>query len=194
MFCPQCKAEYRPHVLRCSDCNVPLVKHLSATHSDADHERVPGVAVLKGLGPIIAIPFVGAALVILSVALRKNPFGIQIVSLLAYTGFVFLLVFCDTGRWKGYSLSERAVRQKLPLLVYIHAGFLAVMFAGVTGATLLRSHLSDFWTVERGTRRPLSYFDLILCLTGVTILYSQVFIFRGILGRAPKDEQKNSGS
>jgi hypothetical protein len=28
MFCPQCKAEYRPGFTRCSDCEVGLVEHL----------------------------------------------------------------------------------------------------------------------------------------------------------------------
>lgn len=28
MFCPQCKAEYRPGFDRCSDCDVQLVDHL----------------------------------------------------------------------------------------------------------------------------------------------------------------------
>lgn len=31
MFCPDCKAEYRPGFARCSDCDVPLVEHLDET-------------------------------------------------------------------------------------------------------------------------------------------------------------------
>ena len=88
-----------------------------------NREQISGIALLRELGPIIAVPFVAAALLILFVAVRNNPFGPQIVLLLAYTGFVFLFVFCDTGRWKGYSLSEKPVRQKLPLLLCIHVGF-----------------------------------------------------------------------
>jgi hypothetical protein len=30
MFCPECKAEYRPGFLRCSDCDVALVDELPA--------------------------------------------------------------------------------------------------------------------------------------------------------------------
>jgi hypothetical protein len=29
MFCPSCKAEYRPGITRCSECNAALVEHLS---------------------------------------------------------------------------------------------------------------------------------------------------------------------
>jgi len=31
MFCPDCKAEYRPGFTRCSDCDVSLVEHLGET-------------------------------------------------------------------------------------------------------------------------------------------------------------------
>ena len=31
MFCPNCRAEYRPGFTRCSDCDVPLVEHLDET-------------------------------------------------------------------------------------------------------------------------------------------------------------------
>jgi hypothetical protein len=199
MFCPHCHAEYLPHVRRCSDCDVLLVEHLPVTRDDSGIEAVSGVAVLKELGPIIAIPFVAVALLILIVALGKNPYRFQIVTLLGYTYFVFLLVFCDTRGWKGYSLGEEAVRQKLPLLLCIHAGFLVVIFAGVTVAILVHPHLSLFWTLERGRGGSgrfsnLSYFDFISVLIGVAILFTQVFISRGILGRALKGKQRSGGS
>jgi hypothetical protein len=152
------------------------------------NREVSGVGLLKELGPIIAIPFVVGALLILLVGLRNYPFGIQIVVLFAYTGLVLLFVFCDTRSWKGYSLSEKPVRARLPLLLWIHAALLGVIFAGVTGAISLRPHLPDFWTIERGTRRPLSYFDLILLVAGSAILWAQILVFRGILGRALKDD------
>jgi len=35
MFCPQCKAEYRRGFIRCSDCDIELVDHLSGEqHND----------------------------------------------------------------------------------------------------------------------------------------------------------------
>lgn len=201
MFCPQCQAEYLPHVRRCSDCDVPLVEHLPVIRDDSGIGAVSGVAVLKELAPIIAIPFVGVGTaLLLGLTLRDNPWGIQIVSPIPHTYAVFLFVFCDTGSrggrdLKGYSLRQKAVRQKLPLLFYIHAGFLAVMFAVETGTTLVRPHLSRFWTLERGTGKPFfSYFDWIVLLTGFAILLTQIAIFRGILGRALKNEQRIDGS
>jgi hypothetical protein len=198
MFCPQCEAEYLPHVRRCSDCDVPLVEHLPLTQDDSDHEKVSAIAVLKELGPIIAIPFVGVGTALLfGVALRDNRWAIQIVTPIPHTYAVFLFVFCDTGSrggrdLKGYSLREKAVRQRLPLLFYIHAGFLAVVFGVETSVIFGRTHLSHFW----GARDV--DFDSIVLLTGLlicfAILFTQIVISRRILGRALKDEQSSSRS
>jgi hypothetical protein len=38
MFCPNCKAEYRPGFTKCSDCGVDLVEHLSSENLDAGGE------------------------------------------------------------------------------------------------------------------------------------------------------------
>ena len=191
MFCPQCQAEYLPHVRRCSDCGAPLVEHLPVTHGDSDSEAVSGVAVLKELAPIIAIPFVamGTAL-LLGLTLRTNPWSIQIVSPILHTYAVFLFVFCDTGSrggrdLKGYSLREKTVGENLPLIFYIHVGFLAVMFAVETSAIFLRPHLSRFLAWEMGKSEPFLYcFDLIVFLTGIAIMVTQIAISRRILGRA----------
>jgi hypothetical protein len=139
MFCPQCQAEYLPHVRRCSDCDVPLVERLPVRHGDSERKRVSGFVLFKELGAFIVIPIVFLATVLVPVALRDNPFGIQIAVSIFYTGGVFLFVFCDAGPGyalkgkgtKGFSLGEKAVRQKLPLLLCIHAGSLVVIFAGV---------------------------------------------------------------
>ena len=174
---------------------MPLVELLPVRRGDSGLEAGSGLAFLKEWGAI-AFPIVLLAIMILFVPLRSSPFGFQIALVLAYTSFVFLLVFCDTRGSKGYSLSEKAVRQKLPLLLCIHAGFLAFMFAVATGAILLRPHLPLFWTLARdaegrGRFSNLSYFDLISGLTGVAIMFTQTFISRGILERALKDEKRS---
>jgi len=49
MFCPQCKAEYRPGFVRCADCDVELVDYLpqdpasTETTEDSDYVPVRGV-------------------------------------------------------------------------------------------------------------------------------------------------------
>ena len=142
------------------------------------------------------LPVMFLATVLVFIALRDNPFEIQIASLIMYTGFVFFFVFCDAGAgWaikakgtKGFSLGEKAVRQKLPLLVCIHVGSLVVLFAGVTAAMWLRPHAWFRWHLDT------DYFDFILLFTGVAIAFAQIHFFRRLLERALKDEQRNGRS
>jgi hypothetical protein len=42
MFCPECKAEYRPGVSQCSDCDVELVEGLSQSDISAANELTCG--------------------------------------------------------------------------------------------------------------------------------------------------------
>lgn len=196
MFCPQCQAEYLPHVRRCSDCDVPLIERLPVTHGDSGRTRVSGFVLFKELGVFIVIPVMVLATMLVFIGLRDNPFEIQIASIIMYTGLVFFFVFCDAGSgWaikakgtRGFSLGEKAVRQKLPLLVCIHTGSLVVLFAGVTGAMWLRPHTWFLWHLDT------DYFDFILLFTGVAIAFAQIHFFRRLLGRALKDERRSGRS
>jgi len=189
MFCPQCQAEYLPHVHRCSDCDVPLVERLPVTHGDSERTRVSGFVLFKEWGVFIVIPVMFLATMLVFIALRGNRFDIQIASTVAYTGYVFFFVFCDAGPGraikakgtKGFSLGEKAVRQKLPLLVCIHAGSLVVLSAGVTGAMWLRLHTWSRWRMDT------DYFDLILLFTGIAVAFAQIHFFRRLLGQALKN-------
>ncbi len=41
MFCPSCKAEYRPNFTRCADCDADLVEELpEVSHTDVEMKRV----------------------------------------------------------------------------------------------------------------------------------------------------------
>lgn len=196
MFCPQGQAEYLPHVHRCSDCDVPLVERLPVTHGGSERTQVSGFVLFKELGVFIVIPVMFLATMLVVIALRDHPFEIQIASMVVYTGLVFFFVFCDAGPgWaikakgtKGFSRGETAVRQKLPLLVCIHAGSLVLLFAGVTGAMWLRPHTWFLWHLDP------DYFDSILLFTGGAIAFAQIHFFRRLLGRALKDEQRSGRS
>jgi hypothetical protein len=186
MFCPQCQAEYLPRVRRCSDCDVALVERLPVRHGYSERTRVSGFVFFKELGVFVVIPVMVLAAMLVFIALRDNPFEIQIASTIVYTGFVFFFVFCDAGPGraikakgtKGFCLDEKAVRQKLPLLAYIHTGSLVVLFAGVTGAMWLRPHTWSLWHLDT------DYFDFILVFTGVAIAFAQIHFFRRLLGRS----------
>lgn len=198
MFCPNCQAKYLPNVRRCSDCGVPLVERLPVTHDDSERPRGFGFVLLKEWGVfIILIPVVLTTMFVF-VVLRDNPFQVQIASVIGYTGGVFFFVFCDAGPGrvitrkakgtKGFSLDEKAIRQKLPLLACIHAGSLLVLFGGVTGALWLSRHRWFIWYLDSG------YFALILIVTGVAIAFAQIHFFRRLLGRALNDEQSSGRS
>jgi hypothetical protein len=196
MFCPQCQAEYLPRVRRCSDCDVPLVEHLPVTHGHSERTRISGFVLFKEWGVFIVIPVMVLATMLVFIALRDNPFEVQIASIIMYTGFVFFFVFCDAGPgWarkakgtKGFSLGEKAVREKLPLLVRIHAGSLVVLFVGVTGAMRLRPHTWLLWHLDT------DYFDFILLFAGVAIAFAEIHFFRRLLGQALNDEQTSGPS
>jgi hypothetical protein len=199
VICPECKAEYLPNVRRCSDCDVPLVEKPPVRDCDSVDRQRSGFVLFKEWGVFFILPILLLTITLCFVAFVENQLGIQIISMIACTEFVFLLVFCDTRGWKGYSLGEKAVRQKLILLLCIHAGFLAFIFAGVTIAMVIHPHLSLFWTVgrDRGGRgrfSNLSYFDHISILSSVAIVITETLLCRGILARALKNEQKTRDS
>jgi hypothetical protein len=144
MFCPQCQAEYLPHVRRCSDCGVPLVEQVPVSYPDSDRERTSGFLFFKRNGVFIVMPVSFLTFVLVLVALRDNPFEIQIAIIVWGTSFAFLSVFCDLGPGKGvgkgtkgYSLGEKAVRQKLPLFLRIHGGILVLIISWRNGGVLV---------------------------------------------------------
>jgi hypothetical protein len=163
------------------------------THGGSERTRVSGFVLFKEWGVFILLPMMFGATMLAIIALRGSTFQIQIASIVAYTGVVFFFVFCDAGPGraikakgtKGFSLGEKAVRQKLPLLVCIHAGSLAVLFAGVTGAIWLRPRTWFLWHLDT------DYFDFVLLFVGVAIAFGQIHFFRRLLARALKDEQRS---
>jgi hypothetical protein len=193
MFCPQCEAEYLPPIPRCSDCDMPLVEHLPVTHRDSDRKKVFGFAFFKENGALIGIPVVILATLLVPVTVGVDLLGIQIASIIFYTGSVFLHLFCDLGPggWaarkgtKGFSLGEKAVRQKLSLLLRIHAGFLIVIIALVAGAARIGPHTWFLWHLDDAIFYP------IVMLVGFAFLFAEIYMLRRILWRALEDEQRN---
>jgi len=50
MFCPDCRAEYRPGFTRCSDCDVALVERLEETEVHSNNPQFSGAAELLWTG------------------------------------------------------------------------------------------------------------------------------------------------
>jgi hypothetical protein len=191
MFCPHCEAEYLPHIRRCSDCDVPLVEQLPVSHHDSKRERNSGSSFFTRNGTLIVLPISLLVMMLLIVALRDNRFAIPIVEGFWGTIFSFLSVFCDMGSGKavrgkgtkGYSLGEKAVRQKLPLFLGIHTAVLVVISAGVAGASWLRRHTLFVRNIDT------PYFDLILGFIALAPQIAEAQFFRRLLGRALKGER-----
>jgi hypothetical protein len=53
MFCPSCKAEFRPGITRCSDCNIELVE--AAPKGPSDESSSEGNLVLLWSGDNLAL-------------------------------------------------------------------------------------------------------------------------------------------
>ena len=144
---------------------------------------------------LISFPVVIVAVFTSFILSENQPFGIQIVFIVAQTGFVFLFVFCDTRGFKGFSLGDRGVRQKLPSLLWIHLAFLAIVFAGVTAALWVQPRLPVFWTLKRnvnghGKFSNSSYFDNVSLLALLAVIFTQAVISRRILQRAITDDER----
>jgi hypothetical protein len=50
MFCPECRAEYRPGFTRCSDCEVALIEHLEETRVHSSNPELSGTPELLWTG------------------------------------------------------------------------------------------------------------------------------------------------
>ena len=183
MFCPQCGTEYRPIIRRCADCDVPLVERLPVAAGHPEPRRLSGFELFKQLGVFIVLPPTILATAFVLAAMNGKPFQIQIASVIMVTGFVFFFVFCDAGSragkgTKGFSLGEKAVRQKLPVLACCHAGVLTVLFAGITEVIWLRTHTQFLWQLS------LDPFLLVFFAAGAAITIAEIYTFRRLLARA----------
>ena len=151
--------------------------------ADKMEERSP-VSVAEAVGKLVFVAAAFVAIFVLYVFLADKPFGIQIATIITYTGSIFCLVFFR-WRWlnEAYSLRTKQVRQQLPRLMAIHLAFLLSILVVLTAGLLARPRLPNYWVVERGAKHETLFVDalgLFCIVAGVT----QVFISRSILRRS----------
>lgn len=146
----------------------------------------------KGFITWIGIVAGALTVILLSIFLGDRRFGIQIVSLVADTGLVFFLVFCDSRAWRGYSLRDKRVQQELPHLLGVHCLFLVLLLALLTFALSAQSRLPASWLVGSGPRDT-PPFVLALLLIGSLTVIAQAWILRRILRRALEAENTQIG-
>lgn len=140
------------------------------------------------------ILLIAGALVLIDVgvsdwALAGAPYLTQVITVLVYTGAIFLFVFFRTrGFNTGYDLNDEAVREKLPRLLILHAVFLAWVLSIQVAASLARPHLAAYWFKEY-SRHDTLFWDVSI-LFYVSNGMAQVLISRGILGRGVEAQKK----
>ena len=148
-----------------------------------DHEKTPRVSLAMSLG-VIAAYLVGVfGGLCIFVVLGERPFGVQVASIIVYTYFAFWYIFFPTrGLLDQYSLHDKRVQRRIPLLMAIHCAFLVLMFVGETVWFSMKSHLPSYWFTEHGKRgRPLYVSVVIVSVT--VVFFTEVLISRRILSR-----------
>jgi hypothetical protein len=149
-----------------------------------DVKKGSRVSIVEALTKFVFMSAWIVTVFLLYVFLGDKPFGIQIATIIAYSGSVFCLVFF---RWRfldeAYNLRIEAVQEQIPRLLAIHLAFLGFIVAVLTLALFLRSQLPSFWFTERfGKHGSLFSHGLLLICTLAAV--TQVFICRTILSRS----------
>jgi uncharacterized membrane protein len=139
---------------------------------------------------IAAIIVIGS----LYIGLADLTFGTQIATAITYSGVVYWMVFYKTRWFKtAFSFQDECVKEKLPHLLGIHAGFLLLTLSIQTALLTVRSHLPSYWFIEKGPKHSSLYFNA-LFLPSILIGLVQIWISRGILSRSVTAKTKKSAT
>jgi hypothetical protein len=148
-----------------------------------NHEKAPQVSLATTLG-IFAAYLVGAfGGICIFIVLARRAFGIQIASAITYTYFEFWYVFFPTrGLLQQYSLHDKMVQRRIPLLLAIHSAFLMLIFVGETVWFSMKPQLLSYWFTEHG--KPVGPLYVFVVIGSVTVaFFIEVLISRRILSR-----------
>jgi hypothetical protein len=147
-------------------------------------EEAPQVSLAMTIGILAAhlVGVVGGLCVFISLA--ERPLGVQIATAIMYTYFAFWYVFFPTrGMLEKYSLRNKTVQGRVPLLLAIHCAFLILIFLGETIWFSMKPDLPSYWFREDGGRGAPWY--VLLVLVSVTVVFFvQVLVSRRILSRS----------
>jgi hypothetical protein len=157
-----------------------------------DHEKAPQVSPAMTLG-IFAAYLVGAfGGICIFIVLADRAFGIQIASAIMYTYFAFWYVFFPTrGLLEKYSLHDKRVQRRIPLLLAIHSAFLILIFVGETAWFSMKPQLPSYWFTEHG--KPVGPLYVFVVIGSVTVFFfAEVLISRRILSQSLRDDPAES--
>lgn len=152
-----------------------------------DRERAPQVSRAMTLGILVAYLVGAFGGLCIFIVLGERTFGMQVVTAIMYTYFAFWYVFFPTrGLLEQYSLRNKKVQQRIPLLLAIHCAFLILIFLGETIWFSMKPHLPSYWFTEHGKRGGPLY--VLVVIGPVTVVFfTQVLISRRILSRALRE-------
>jgi len=161
---------------------------------DKREEEVPHVSLAMTLGILAAYAVGMLAAFCMFIILEEKPFGIQIATAITYTYFAFWYVFFPTrGLLQQYSLRNKKVQRRIPLLLAIHCAFLIPIFVGETIWFSMKPNLPSYWFTEHG-KRGAPWYVLVVMVSIVVVFFTQVLISRGILSRSLEEGLDESGN
>ena len=152
-----------------------------------DRERAPQVSGAMTLG-IVAAYLVGAfGGICIFIVLGERAFGIQIASAIMCTYFAFWYVFFPTrGLLEQYSLHDKTVQRRIPLLLAIHSAFLISIFVGETIWFSRKPRLPSYRFTEHDKRGGPLYVSIVIGFVTV-VFFTEVLISRRILSRGLRE-------
>ncbi len=156
--------------------------------------KVPQVSKAMSLG-IFAAYLVGAfGGLCLFIAFGDRPFGTQIATAITYTYFAFWYVFFPTrGLLERYSLKNKRVQQRIPLVLATHCVFLISIFLGQTIWFAIKPRLPSYWLAEHG-KGGWTWHVLVMMGFLVFTFFAQVLTSRRILSGSLREGLNKSGS
>jgi hypothetical protein len=130
---------------------------------------------------ILAIFIVIPISLVLFMVFTDKPYGVQLVSLVAYTDAVAFSTFSSRAG-RPYLFGCPIVRRQLSRLLRRHIAFLAALFVVQTAALRLRPHLPRYLVAESG--RDPSLFVLTVGILCFCLGVAQMVSNRSLLERA----------
>jgi hypothetical protein len=123
MFCPNCRAEYRPGFARCSDCDVELVENLPPPNTqdpDLKENERPDLASTR----FFLAWFIPMCIyLVLFFGVRVRPFLFQNIYIA-----VFFVCFTFIANIGGFWMIYQAVRYERRVWRYVLLAFIPFMF------------------------------------------------------------------
>ena len=162
------------------------LKDTEPQEPEPEEDKVTGVEALFVYFMILLLALLS---IIAFINLEGHRHGLQIATMLSYSGGVFIWTFLRTrGVTNRYPLDEPYVQEQLPKLLGIHCLFLVCVDGFESSAFALSRDLSPWWFTA-SSRKDIPPFQLCLMLCIGAIGIMQVMLSRRILYRAKQQER-----